>query len=197
MRRYYRRKKTDISFYLLIALLIFGGVFLKNEHQNIFLKDSSDTLMMGLLLIIVLAILGTIFKLLANSIRRNQYLRKTHSQMDRMDGEEFEQFLKAHFEKQGYSVKTTPKSNDYGADLICQKGGIKMAVQAKRYKGKVGIAAVQQILGGMNHYSCNVGMVATNSYFSSNAWVLAKKSNVTLWDRNKITEIFDIKVDKA
>ncbi len=194
MRRYYRRRKKT-SLYFIFALLFFCTILLK-ERPDIFPTGSSDITTKAVILVLILPIGFAMFKVFKDVVVRNHYVNKSHSQIDAMSGEDFERFLKAHFEKQGYSVKTTPQTNDYGVDLICSKGGVKIAVQAKRYKGKVGVSAVQQAVAGMNYYSCNNSMVATNSYFSSNAWELAKRSNVTLWDRDKITEIFNIKVDK-
>lgn len=122
--------------------------------------------------------------------KKHKYLNSDMYRVDRMNGKEFEEFLKCFFEENGYRVKLTPGSGDYGVDLICTKtvpGTHKekesVAIQAKRYKGKVGIAAVQQIIGGMHYYNCEKGMVITNSIFTDNARNLADKSNVVLWDR--------------
>lgn len=132
--------------------------------------------------------------------KKEGYLNATLEMVDAMSGEEFEEFLKVHFEKQGYIVQLTPGSNDYGIDLICKKqyrssneqeNGF--VVQAKRYKGKVGVAAVQQVVAGAKYYDCKYGMVITNSYFTKNAWELAKKSGITLWDRNILHQKFNIK----
>ena len=110
-----------------------------------------------------------------------------------MDGVTFEYFLQAHFEKLGYKVKTTPKSSDYGADLILTKDGIKTVVQAKRYKGKVGVAAIQQAYASMGFYKASRCMVITNSYYTSQARTLAKKNGVILWDRETLIRKFKIK----
>lgn len=106
-----------------------------------------------------------------------------------MTGEEFELFLKAHFEENGYRVDTTPGSNDYGADLILHKNGEIIALQAKRYKNKVGIKAVQEISSSLAYYKASSGMVVTNSHFTINAEKLALASNVTLIDREGLMSI--------
>jgi HJR/Mrr/RecB family endonuclease len=68
------------------------------------------------------------------------------AQIDQMTGEEFEEFLSICFKRLGYVVKTTPKSNDFGADLILSKQGNKTVVQAKRYQKTVGSGAVQEVV---------------------------------------------------
>lgn len=106
-----------------------------------------------------------------------------------MSGEEFEKFLLVHFQKLGYKGDTTPKTNDYGADLVLIKDGEKIVVQAKRWGSKVGIEAVQQIIGAKSYYNANTCIVATNNYFTPNAINLAISSSVDLWDRTKLLEI--------
>ena len=133
----------------------------------------------------------------AGKIRNLFLVRKTFSEVDQMSGEAFERFLKAHFERTGYSVECTPASGDYGVDLVCSKDGRKMAVQAKRYQGKVGVRAVQEVLGGMNYYGCDSGMVVTNSYFTPNAFELAKRSDIHLWDRDKTAAVFSIQSERG
>ena len=82
-------------------------------------------------------------------IRRKRYLSSSLSQIDKMKGKEFEKYLKAVFEEKGYKVKLTKDTGDFRADLIMYKAGgfeddkyklpEKVIVQAKRYKGNVGI----------------------------------------------------------
>ena len=73
--------------------------------------------------------------------------------------------------------------------LVLTKDGEKIVVQAKRWSSKVGIEAVQQIIGAKSYYKANRCIVATNNYFTPNAINLANSSSVDLWDRNKLLEI--------
>lgn len=110
-----------------------------------------------------------------------------------MTGIEFEEFLKAHFQSLGYRVTLTQASHDYGADLILKdRNGEKTAVQAKKYSGKVGIKAVQEISGAVGYYGADKAIVVTNSYFTSSAVQLAKSNAVELWDRNQLIQRFQI-----
>jgi len=141
----------------------------------------------GMLLLILLAMFA-IRKLFAH-IRQQIYLRSPLGKIDQMSGEEFEQFLLAHFEKRfGYSCMQTPGSNDYGADLLLEKKQERVAVQAKRYNGKVGIAAVQEVIAACSYYGCGSGIVVTNSFFTAQAQRLADESDipVQLWDRDAL-----------
>lgn len=125
--------------------------------------------------------------------RSSQYLKSPLAAIDRMSGEEFEEYLAAHFCKLGYKVKMTPKTNDFGADLILVKEGQKIVVQAKRYRDSIGVKAVQEIIGAKGYYKADRMMVVTNSHYTSGAKKLAGANNVELWDRNTINKLFKIK----
>ncbi len=49
------------------------------------------------------------------------------------------------FRGRGYNVKLTPRTGDYGVDLHMTKDGRSTVVQAKCWKGKVGVKAVQEV----------------------------------------------------
>ena len=125
---------------------------------------------------------------------RKRYMNSGIYQVDKMSGEEFERYLKCHFEKLGYRVELTPKSHDYGADLIMRKDGERIVIQAKRYKESVGIKAVQEILGALQYYKADKGYVVTNSKsFTKSAIDLARNTSIVLWSRKDIIDKFNIK----
>lgn len=194
-RRYYRkrgRSKKNIKTELAFDAVLFGGigVWLASSGG----KSNTVLLFLGIALLCVIPI---IFAIVQSHRKKQKYLNSPLALIDKFTGEEFEEYLKAHFEKLGYSVKLTPKTADYGVDLICKKLDKSgkwdiFAVQAKRYNGKVGVSAIQQVIGGMKYYDCERGYVITNSYFTNNAWELANKSNITLWDRKTLMEKFKL-----
>lgn len=123
---------------------------------------------------------------------REQRLRASGLDIvDRMSGEEFEEFLLSHFRNLGYKGSLTPKMEDYGADLILEKDGIRTVVQAKRWKQTVDIEAVQQVIGAIKHYNASKAIVITNSYLSENAHKLAESNGVELWNREKLIELMN------
>lgn len=120
--------------------------------------------------------------------KKKKYLDSPLSVLDHLQGEEFEKYAKAWFEEQGYKASLTPRSNDYGADLILTKNKEITIVQAKRYKSKVGVAAVQQIVAAKAYYKADKCIVFTNYYFTNQAKKLAKANDVKLIDRNDLLE---------
>lgn len=108
--------------------------------------------------------------------------------VDLMNGKEFEQFVANLFNKMGYKTRVTQHSRDFGVDVIAEKDGIKIGIQAKCYTGSVSNSAVQEIAAGMKHYNCDKGVVVTNSAFSIAAIKLAKSNSIQLWDRKILEE---------
>ncbi|MGL6282438.1 MAG: restriction endonuclease, partial [Microcoleaceae cyanobacterium] len=107
-------------------------------------------------------------------------LQEVLGQVDQMSGVDFEQFLADLFRKKGYTVQMTPRTNDYGADLIISKFGKKTIVQAKRYSSKLNNSPIQEAHTAINHYQADNAMVITNNYFTANAQNLAQSNQVKL-----------------
>lgn len=116
----------------------------------------------------------------------------TLAEIDKMSGYKFEEFMKRVYEQLGYSVYHTPKSGDQGADLILtSKEKKRIAVQVKRYSGKVSNSAVQEVVAAKGFYKCTEGIVVTNSYFTDSARQLAKANFIDLVDRNELEKMIN------
>lgn len=110
----------------------------------------------------------------------------TLSSVDAMEGTRFEEFLAGLFSHMGYRIQLVGNSHDFGADLVLTSRRKRIVVQAKRYTGNVGIAAVQEVLGAVQYYHGTRGMVVTNSGFTESARELAARSDIELWDRQRL-----------
>lgn len=189
MKKYYYKKNSNpfIFFFLLIVLFFFSKYKLFSKLQM------KDLIFYVFLLTIFLIVFVFILSWLFSYIKKRKYLNSNLYTIDKMNGIEFENYLKSHFQKLGYNVKKTTTTNDYGADLVCFKNGEKIVIQAKRYSGKVGIKAVQEIVSAKGFYGACKAIVVTNSYYTKNAITLASANQVELWDRTNITTHFSIK----
>lgn len=100
-------------------------------------------------------------------------------------GEEFEEQVAAYYGSKGYHTDLTPRSHDFGADIVLYQSitNKRIIVQVKYLSnGNVGIGAVQEITAAINHYGADEGWVITNSGFTQNAIRLAKSNHITLKD---------------
>jgi restriction system protein len=109
--------------------------------------------------------------------------------IDEMKGEEFEELIATCFRRIGYHVENTPRTNDFGADLILVKNRQKTVVQVKRYKKNVGSTAVQEVVAALPYYRATLGLVVTNSAYTASAKKLAQANNITLWDRSHLFDL--------
>ena len=73
----------------------------------------------------------------AQILWRQYYAMYDESHVSEMSGSEFERFVGLLYSKRGYNVTLTPSGPDQGVDLIFSRGGIKIAVQAKRHSAAV------------------------------------------------------------
>lgn len=127
-------------------------------------------------------------KLIYRLYEMNRLARSGVNDIDNMDGKTFEKYLEVLFIKLGYKVERTRYIGDYGADLVVNKDGIKTVIQAKRYKNKVGIKAIQEAVAAKGHYTCDKAMVVTNSFYTNQAKELARSNRVDLWDRDDLVK---------
>ena len=118
--------------------------------------------------------------------------------IDMLDGHSFEDFLYYYFLSLGLKVKKTPKSRDYGADLVLTHKKEKIVVQCKNYYNhNVGNSAIQEIATAKNYYNAEMGIVVTNWFFTAPAQTLANKVGVKLVDREMLQQLLIEKPKKA
>lgn len=113
-------------------------------------------------------------------------------ELDYLSGVAFEEFLRLLFDKMHYKVEKTSQSHDQGADLILiDEIGVRIAVQAKRSKNKIGNNAIQEITAALNHYGADKGIVITNNEFTNAAINLARSNRIKLMDRYKLEQLMN------
>lgn len=155
-------------------------MMMENNLSDVILKNM-------IILFIVLCVFALFIFFLKKIIIKRHFLNSPLNKIDKFTGEEFEDYLYYIYKDAGYKVKKTPRTGDFGVDLILiSSNGEKIAIQAKRWKNNVGIKAVQEIVSGKIHYNCDKAFVVTNSYFTKAAIKLAKTNNVELIDRDHI-----------
>lgn len=96
---------------------------------------------------------------------------------------EFEKHVANHLKAQGFKhVIFTPKTGDYGADILCfDIYGTSCAIQCKYYSKAIGYEAVQEALAGARYYKCQRALVIGNTRFTKNAIKGAKEIGVELF----------------
>jgi restriction system protein len=105
-----------------------------------------------------------------------------------MDWQDFENLIREIFEKEfsrnGGEVKITRASRDGGVDAVAfdpdpLRGG-KIVIQAKRYTNTVGVSAVRDLFGTVQHEGAMKGILVTTATYGSDAYEFAKDKPITL-----------------
>lgn len=115
--------------------------------------------------------------------REKFYVEAELKYIDNLEGLAFEHYCSKLLQKLGYESIVTKASNDEGCDITARKDGISYAIQCKRYKGKVGNSAIQEIHAGKVCYDCQQAIAFTNSDFTQSAKQMANKLRVETWNR--------------
>lgn len=176
-RRRKRRKTTSTR----QAALVFGLMLLAAASR--YIQDHPQVL---LLLCAPIAIA------LYNKIsERRRWLASGIAQIDAMSGTDFEKRLYHHFKAVGWSVRLTPASGDFGADVVgTDPNGRRVVIQAKCYGAshKVGVDAVQEVVGAEHYYKARRKIVITNRHLTAKAKELARSAGVEVWERERLVE---------
>jgi HJR/Mrr/RecB family endonuclease len=106
-----------------------------------------------------------------------------------LSGGDFENLLVRLYESMGYIVQHPGGRGDQGGDLVLNKNGQRILVQAKRYSGDIGNAAVQQAVAAKKYYDCNRVMLIGSSNFTRQALDLASANEVELIGKREIQEL--------
>ena len=105
------------------------------------------------------------------------------------NGQEFEDYLARLFAALGYRVTPTGATGDHGVDLILTKNGVRTALQAKFYTGKVGNKAVQEVFSGMSIWGASDAVVVASSSFTPQAAEDAARLGVALVDGQELARL--------
>lgn len=166
--------------------------FNKGIHgENIMGKKMYKVMVVGFFPITVFCcLLKGIYKF----VEKRLILRYLHSisfeKIDSLDGLEFEELLYTLFISLGVKITKTPKTRDFGADLVLIHKGKKAVIQSKLYYNHtVGNSAVQEIATAKKFYMADEAVVITNSKFSRPAIALASSVGVRLMDREVLLKI--------
>ncbi len=106
-----------------------------------------------------------------------------------LSGRQFEAELAKLLLVCGYDVERTPMSGDAGVDLWLTQNGEKTAVQCKRLKKPVGVAAARDLFGTMLHHRADRGILASVSGFTSGVRKFIGGKPITLLGLNDILHL--------
>jgi restriction system protein len=113
------------------------------------------------------------------------------TEVDIMDGLEFEEYVANLLRRHGYQNVSLTERYDFGVDIIAERNGERWGIQTKRYAGRVGEYCVKQVVTGLRLYRCTRAMVITNSTYTSRARKLGKGNGCVLVDRVELARLIN------
>jgi len=137
-----------------------------------------------------------IFALLKYYIQRKEEeltresIKKEPQKFVSLTWSEFEKLIYRLSIAMGYQTEWIGKSGDQGGDLIVNREGKRLLIQAKCYRDRsTGNEAVQQVVAAMKIYDCKEAVVITTSYFTREAIALAKANNIELIPKERLQKM--------
>ncbi len=116
-----------------------------------------------------------------------------------MDWMDFENLIRELFEhefaRNGGEVKITQASRDGGVDAVIfdpdpLRGG-KIIVQAKRYTNVVGVSAVRDLFGTVQHEGATKGILVTTATYGPDAYEFARDKPITLLSGAELLKLLE------
>lgn len=143
--------------------------------------------------VVLIAVMSKVIRFAKKKVQHKKLVKSGIRDIDRMDGLQFEFYLKSLFQELGYKADVTSGSHDFGADLIMKKEGTKIVVQAKRYgyKNRVSLDAVQQVYAAKAYYKADDSYVVTNSLFTKSAKELGEVCGIKLVNRDGLIDMIN------
>ncbi|MAG57095.1 MAG: hypothetical protein CMJ83_12450 [Planctomycetes bacterium] len=114
-------------------------------------------------------VLGRFLGLDARGRRRRRFLGFRLRDLDRLSGIEFEDWIAHVLERAGFRVTRTPRSGDFGVDLVAVRDGHRVGIEAKRRSSPVSNDVVRSVVAGCQYHRCDRAAVVTQSSFTRTA----------------------------
>jgi hypothetical protein len=118
---------------------------------------------------------------IANQPEKLTMLRKIQGEIIRMTPIDYENMVAEYFRSQGYSVKTTQQSSDWGVDAIAEKGAEKIALQMKMYGDsprKINRKMIMELHGAKDYFSCTKAIIISDGSLEQSASQVADKLGI-------------------
>lgn len=129
----------------------------------------------------------------------------TTTNLASMNWEDFEHLVRELFEREfsstGGEVRVTQSSSDGGVDAVAFdpdpiRGG-KIVIQAKRYTNIVGVSAVRDLWGTVQHEGATKGILVTTSDYGPDSYEFVKGKPLTLLNGSNLLNLLEKHGTKA
>lgn len=117
--------------------------------------------------------------------------KKNCGKLDIEDPQAFEARCAQLLQEGGWVTSLTPRTGDYGVDIIARQKSRKVVVQCKRYRSRVGPSAVQEVAAGLLHYGADAAIVVSEAGYTTAAVILAQSNRVLLMHSRDLSKAWE------
>jgi restriction system protein len=100
-----------------------------------------------------------------------------------MRPEQYEHHIARILRAEGWDAEVTPYQRDFGVDIIAERDGVRLSVQAKMWAGanrRVAEPEVMQLYGAAAYADCSKAMMVTDSEVLEPARRIAEKLGIEI-----------------
>ena len=187
-----KKRILKLTFYLLALILVPVAIeapVTRVLQAGRFPTEYAPVLSLGMT-VLLLFLIADRKRLRARRLRRRaaraerkEKARLRNSYVLNLSPYEYEEYVAEEMRQEGFTeVDTTPKSGDFGADVLAKDGERSVCVQCKRYAPghPVGVKAVQEIYSAKDYYGCDDAYIYTTSDYTKAAVKMANELGVVL-----------------
>jgi restriction system protein len=110
-------------------------------------------------------------------------------EINKMNLDEFDQYLEEFFKVMDYNVKKADGTGYDGIKFIIEKGTVRTTVQSMEDNEKIGTKNIEGAAADKIYYKCDNAMIISNSGFTRQAYNLARVINIHLVNRGELITI--------
>ena len=125
-----------------------------------------------------------------------EQFRDLFSIIDGMDAQRAVLFCASLLKETGSKKVKILSRSEEGVDILLERYGVKYAIWCQWDTCPLGEAPVREVMEGLKAFDRDVGLVLTNSTFTTEARELVQNDRMILWDRTQleklVSEAFDM-----
>ncbi len=177
-----RRKNSILPLILVVVVIVIFGKIISS-------RQATDDLAFIILGALFLFIIFWYLRIQKRAKLRAALLTAGTANPMQLTPEQYEQFCATILSNNGWSVRITRKTGDFGADIIAEKAGQKLVIQCKQWSKSVGVKAVQEAHTAASYYRANQAIVVTTTGYTQAAKHLAKSTGVRLLSHTDLVDM--------
>ena len=182
---------ASVTLWVLFFMIRIWMLIIGQRPSDLFIKEPLSTslfILSGFVFLLIIVITKTINK--SKDSKKREGINALRD-LQALSPLEFEKVVADTYNRFGHQAKQVGNPlGDHGIDVVVKdKNGLKLVVQCKRWKGKVGEPVVRDLYGAMMHEKADRAALITTGTFTHQAEEWAKGKPILLYDGNSFLKV--------